>query len=264
MNSLTRIARAPFGTPVAVSLTVAAALFAGGCDDSPTSLDQATPGELVLDVDQVHLESLQETFSVQARVFDLEGREMTNVPLSWTLEAPGVVESVGASNFRSVGNGATTIHVAVADEYPHVGPDGYRSGMLRGSVGVTVQQRPVALALGTSESPGPGQAVVHLWSLGQAADLFGWTVDAMGNPVSGVMGGVVWNSANSLVSQVGPGGQVVATGNGNTMIHAGAAGMTGSVAVEVHAALDLTACATVSGTQGGCGQESLTFAEEGY
>jgi hypothetical protein len=86
----------------------------------------------------------------------------------------------------------------------------------------------------------------------------------MGNPVSGVLGGVLWNSANSSVSQVGQGGEVIATGNGTTIIEATSAGMTGLVTVEVHAALDLTACVTVSGTAGGCGQESLAFAEEGY
>jgi hypothetical protein len=246
-----------------------ATLLVPGCDDSPTEPLGAVPWEVVLAQDHVHLESLGDTFQLDVQVVDKSGQVIPNVPLSWTIDDPTVVEFLSGEEFRTLSNGHTTLHVTLAEDHPSVDPAGYRSGRLRGSLGVSVQQRPVALGLGPSTGPLAPGAALHLWALGQTAGLSVWTVDALGNPIDPLLSGTVWTSTDGSVSSVSSLGEVMATGDGAAAVLVTSEGLTGSIPLEVHAVLPLRACAVLEeGGQGGaeelCGEETLTFAEEGY
>lgn len=250
-------------TSIRTGLAVVLSLVSGACESSPTA-PGVSPEQLILETGSIVLESLQQDFSLTARVLDGEGREIPGVPLQWDIEAPGVIESIGGSSFRSVANGTTTLHVTIADHYPAMNGAGYSSGRLTAFVTVRVAQTPAGLVLGTGElSP---TSVIPLWYLGQDVALTGWLVDALGNPIGEPVPDIWWESLDPAVSMVDAGGAAMAVGPGSGSVSGSAGGFTGSTEIEVDPHLDLATCVRVSGNENAlaCGESRITFAIEGY
>jgi hypothetical protein len=237
-------------------------LVAAACGDSPAGPSREGPSTLVVEVDDIRIESLGETFTIHARVLDAHGREMSGVALDLSARTPGVVEALGQANFRSVANGRTEIHVRLADG-TRAGPLGER---LEAVVQVEVAQRATALAVGPWSAAGGGAGeVVHAWALGEQVALPVWTMDARGRPMDRVLANLSWSTASPLVAAVSTEGMMTAMGDGITTVHANGGGLSGEVNVEVRASLSLQACAAFARVPGGvvedasCGELGLTF-----
>lgn len=260
------IARRTRGIVPATLVLVAPFLLAtGACGDAATAPHASVPTELVLEAETLTVESLRETFGIQVRILDQNGREMSGVPLSWWVEDADVVVSRGASTFESVGNGETRIRAATSASGSHGG------ARLEGTAIVTVRQRPVALAIGPATGSPAADRVVRLWALGQRVDLSVWSVDGQGRPVAPVDAGLEWSSEDASIATSAIDGRTTAQGHGTTTVRASAAGLAGSVTIAVDARIPLEACARYQdGAESGepladeaCGTRMMTVAEEG-
>lgn len=257
-------------TPALRMFSLAILTWVAACgDDDPTRIESS--GE------SVHLraasafvliESLGEEFSLDVAAETESGLERPDIELQWSSLGSGVVEHVAGDVFRSVGNGSVVLEAEIA------GGQGVSGNGASVPIRVTVSQQPRALslrpALVDSEAADPSAPVIRLWSLGQAADLGVWTVDANGNAIDQVTTGLTFGTESEAVGHVTDRGRVTAVGHGTTRVRARRGSYLGDVDIVVDATLDLRACAVYTddggvraSTQapGGCAGGSLTFTE---
>lgn len=241
------------GTVLGLVLTLAA-----GCgDDGATGPSARLADRIELSESRILCSSLGEIFAVEATVLDEEGNALAG-GVTWTVSEPDVVEALGDGRFACRANGTTTLQARPGD------PGAQAGSPPVATVEVTVEQRAVALGLGTEMFVAPSNRTLQLWSLGQSRELLAWSVDALGNPMDPVNDLLGWESEDDEVGSVHA-GVVTAERHGRTAVHATADGFTGTIEVNVDARLTLRSClgAPDPGGEGPCAEVTMTVAEEG-
>lgn len=226
-----------------------------GPSTRPASLELVTPGVLTV-------ESLEDTFRIEARVIGSDGNVLSAVPVAyWTLTPDVLAPASEAGTFRSVAAGRAYVQVAVDEAYladvPREARDAFRY-----RVEVLVEQRPTRLAIGRSaQVPGPSpDGVVRLWALGQESMLRVWTADANGHAIAPVTTGLQWSSADGAIAGVDAAGRIEAIADGTSTIRVQRQGFDGEISVTVDASLELTTCVSAATTGApACDRRNLVF-----
>ena len=177
------------------------------CEDPGT--EPLVPTTLLVSPELLSFEALGTTAGLTASVHDQHGRVMTKVAVSWQSSGPGVATVDQSGVVTATGNG--TAHITAT------------AGEAGDSVGVTVEQRPVSLAI----SPRP----VRFVALGDTTRLTAEVLDPNGRRIAGAA--VTWTVADTTILTVDDEGLATAAGNGTTTIGATSGGLADSVTAEV-------------------------------
>ena len=195
-----------------VTLALVGTCVIGACEN-PTP--PPIPTTIVVSPLTATLESLGETVQLAAAVHDEHGKVMSDVPVTWTTDAPGVATVSSAGLVTASGNGTTTVEA--------------RTGAVSGTATVTVEQRPAEVEV--------APAADTLVALEDTARLRAVARDANGHPIEEA--GFTWSSGDQSVATVGDNGVVTAVGNGTVTVEArtGQVPGTAEVTVEQRAAV---------------------------
>ncbi len=157
-------------------------------------------------------------------------------PESLTLRSPGDTATVTATVTDSNGHTIETPEVVWASADASVAlvdADGLVTAVSAGATDVAAMAGGATAAVAVTVEPPPSisvdPALLHFTALGDTARLT--ARDAAGHPIDTAR--VRWSSRDSRVATVGPGGLVMATGNGSTTISATSGLVSGEAAVTV-------------------------------
>lgn len=218
------------------SLGLLLAVGTVACSDASTAPEQvvvpSVPTTVVIDGGTALLESIGDQVQYQARVLDQNGVLIPSASVTWETSDASVLALVSPGNFRSAGNGTSTVRARATSG----------SSTVVGEFAVTVTQRAVALTV-TATQP-------RFWAVGQRRPLQLRLVDAKGVALSRTVP-VTWSSSNPAVVQVDGTGTATSVADGSATITAVSEGLTGSADLTVAATVQYQTCFTVAGLSGG-------------
>ena len=185
--------------------------------DGPTKPNQVEPPpqatliptRVTITPSSVTLNSIKQTISLTARVFDQNNAVLANAVVSWSSNAVGVATVSADGLVTAVSNGNATVTA--------------RSGSASASVTISVMQTAGRIEIVPE--------VATLMSLGETVQLTATVLDGSGQKVEGAV--VTWRSGDDSVATVSAGGLVTAVSNGNATITARSGSASASVTVSV-------------------------------
>jgi len=168
----------------------------------------AVPRRIELQPARTTLTALGETVPLSARLFEWNGTEPRSVIPEWRSSDPDVVRIDADGRATAIANGRATVHA--------------RWNGLAGSAEITVEQRPVRIALDADR--------LVLSSIGECVAVRARILDRLDHPMAAPH---AWRSAGPAIVKVDDTGNVQAVGNGRTTVECSAVDVRGTVEVVV-------------------------------
>lgn len=199
-------------------LLLAGLMTMAGCSStSPTGPGDAWPTQVLITPSEVVLVSLGQVQELHAVVRDQLGRDLSGLPLEWSVDDNAIVSLEADGRFRALANGTTTVTARVQAGSV---PDGSRPFA---SATIVVEQKIDRLTL-TPSRP-------ILWAIGQVRSLVAQAVDALGNPVESA--DPIWETSDPEVAEIDQEGKVRAVGTGGVEVVAKLGDLVASTSLTV-------------------------------
>lgn len=209
-------------------LLLAGLMIMAGCSStSPTGPGDAWPTQVLITPSEVVLVSLGQVQELHAVVRDQLGRDLSGLPLEWSVDDNAIVSLEADGRFRALANGTTTVTARVQAGSV---PDGTRPFA---SATIVVEQKIDRLTL-TPSRP-------ILWAIGQVRSLVAQAVDALGNPVESA-DPIVWATSDPEVAGIDQEGKVRAVGTGEVEVVAQLGDLVASTSLTVSPRAQATVC----------------------
>lgn len=220
------------------ALTLVSLLSFAACSaDDALSPGSGRPASLTLvSSGSTQLASLGDSARLTPRVLDASGRAVMGARVTWAVSPGSVVVRDGEGVYRAVANGRATVIATIDVSETGVHPSGYWAAPLVDSVVINVRQRAARITLGTVDTA--------FTRLGTVRQLQPTVTDARGNPMSGVLAPVTWESTDARIVSVDTAGLVRSSGEGTAGVTARVEALNAFATFTVNPRLMHTSCMT--------------------